>query len=149
MPFPFFLLFARWKVHVLATTGAALMDHEMNLKLKPTHCVDTRYKNPGILKPYKSTRSRLISWHSWAKKMLLFIAPCLDAQLCPTLCDPVDCSLPGSSVHGDSPRKKTGVGCHALLQGIFPTQGSTQVCPIAGRVFTIWVTREVQEHWSG
>ena len=31
--------------------------------------------------------------------------------------------LPGSSVHGDSPSKNTGVGCHALLQGIFLTQG--------------------------
>ena len=40
------------------------------------------------------------------------------------LCDPVDCSLPGSSVHGDSPHKNTGVGCHTLLQGIFLTQGS-------------------------
>ena len=38
-------------------------------------------------------------------------------------CHPVDCSLPGSSVHGDSQGKNTGVGCHALLQGIFPTQG--------------------------
>ena len=47
---------------------------------------------------------------------------CLVAQLCPT-CDPMDCSPPGSSVHGDSPGKNTGVGCHALLQGIFPTQG--------------------------
>ena len=33
------------------------------------------------------------------------------------------CSQPGSSVHGDSPGKNTGGGCHALLQGIFP-QGS-------------------------
>ena len=49
---------------------------------------------------------------------------CLVTQSCPTLCDPMDCSLPGSSVHGDSPRKNTGVGCHALLQGIFPTRGS-------------------------
>ena len=32
--------------------------------------------------------------------------------------------LPGSSVHGDSPEKNTGMGCHALLQGIFPTKGS-------------------------
>ena len=46
------------------------------------------------------------------------------AQSCLTLCDAVDCTLPGSSVHGDSPGKNTGVGCHALLQGIFPTQGS-------------------------
>ena len=44
-------------------------------------------------------------------------------QSCPTLCDPMDYSLPGSCVHGDSPGKNTGVGCHALLQGIFPTQG--------------------------
>ena len=42
----------------------------------------------------------------------------------PTLGNPMDCSLRGSSVHGDSPGKNTGVGCHALLQGIFPTQGS-------------------------
>ena len=40
-----------------------------------------------------------------------------------TLCGPMDCSLQGSSVHGDSPGKNTGMGCHALLQGIFPTQG--------------------------
>ena len=46
----------------------------------------------------------------------------LVAQLCPILCDPMDCSLPGSSVHGDSPDKNTGMGCHALLQGIFPTK---------------------------
>ena len=44
-------------------------------------------------------------------------------QSCPTLCDPINCSLPGSWVHGDSPGKSTAVGCHALLQGIFPTQG--------------------------
>ena len=35
----------------------------------------------------------------------------------------MDCSLPGSSVHWDSPVKNTGVGCHVLLQGVFPTQG--------------------------
>ena len=45
------------------------------------------------------------------------------AQLCLTLCDPMDCSPPGSCVHGDPPGKNTGVGCHFLLQGIFPTQG--------------------------
>ena len=35
----------------------------------------------------------------------------------------MDYSPSGSSVHGDSPGKNTGVGCHTLLQGIFPTQG--------------------------
>ena len=41
----------------------------------------------------------------------------------------MDCSPPGSSVYGDSPGKNTGVGCHALLQGIFPTQGSNPRSP--------------------
>ena len=49
-------------------------------------------------------------------------------------CDPMDCSLPGHSVHGDSPGKNTGVGCHALLQGIFPTQGSNPGLPHYRRI---------------
>ena len=44
------------------------------------------------------------------------------AHWCLTLCDPMNCSPPGSSVHGDSPGKNTRVGSHSLLQGIFPTQ---------------------------
>ena len=47
---------------------------------------------------------------------------CLIIQSCLALCDPIDCSPPGSSFHGDSPGKNTRVGCHALLQGVFPTQ---------------------------
>ena len=49
---------------------------------------------------------------------------CLVAQLCPSLCDPMDCSPPGSSVHGDSPGQNTRMGCHAFLQWIFPAQES-------------------------
>jgi len=45
----------------------------------------------------------------------------LVTQGCLTLCDPMDCSPLGSSVHGDSPGKNTDVGCHAVLQGICPT----------------------------
>ena len=60
----------------------------------------------------------------------------LVTQSCLTLHDPLDCNPSGSSVHGildcnpsgssvhGIPGKNTGVGCHALLQGIFPTQGS-------------------------
>ena len=46
------------------------------------------------------------------------------AKLCLTLCNPMDCSPPCSSVHGIFPGKNTGVGSLSLLQGIFPTQGS-------------------------
>jgi len=46
----------------------------------------------------------------------------------------MDCNPPGSSVHGDSPGKNTGVGCHSLLQEIFPTQGSNQGLPHCRRI---------------
>ena len=59
---------------------------------------------------------------------------CLVTQLCPTLCDHMDCRLPGSSVHGDSSGENPGVGCHALLQGILPTQGSNPGLPHCRRI---------------
>ena len=59
---------------------------------------------------------------------------CLVTQSCPTLCEPIDCSPPDSSVHGDSSGKNTGVGCHALLQGIFSTQGSNPGLPHCRRI---------------
>ena len=52
----------------------------------------------------------------------------------------MDRSLPGSSVHGDSPGKNTGVGCHVLPQRIFRIRDRTcisYVSVLAGRFFTI------------
>ena len=53
----------------------------------------------------------------------------------------MDCSPPGSSVHGNSPGKNTGVGYHALLQGVFPTQGLNPGLLHFGWIL-YWVTRE-------
>ena len=66
---------------------------------------------------------------------------CLVTQSCQTLCNPMDCSPPGSSVHGDSLGKNIGGGYYDLFQGIFPTSDQTQVSCIAGGFFTIWATR--------
>ena len=44
--------------------------------------------------------------------MIQSFCVCLVAQSCPTLCDPMDYSPPGSSVHRGSPGKNAGVGCH-------------------------------------
>ena len=66
--------------------------------------------------------------------LLISYVLCLVAQSCPALCDPMECSPPGSSVHGDSPGKITGVGCHALFQGIFLTQGSNPGLPHCRRM---------------
>ena len=56
---------------------------------------------------------------------------CLVTELCLTLCNPMDCSPPGSSVHGDSPGKNTGLPCtppgNLPKSGIEPTSAALQV----------------------
>ena len=54
------------------------------------------------------------------KVLYIYTVLCLVAQICLTLCDSMDCSPPGSSIHGNSPEKNTGVGCHALFRGNLP-----------------------------
>ena len=56
---------------------------------------------------------------SWMLKVKVLVP-----QSCLTLCNPMDYILPGCSVPGLFPGKNTGMGCHFLLQGIIPTQGS-------------------------
>ena len=73
------------------------------------------------------------------KKKNLFFTYCLWcavlSHLCPTLGDSMDCSPPGSSVHGDYPGKNTRVGCHALLQGSSQPRDLTQVSCITGILY--------------
>ena len=54
---------------------------------------------------------------------------CLVTKSCPTLCNPMDHSPPGSSVCGILQARIIGVGCHFPLQGIFLTQGSNPCLP--------------------
>ena len=56
-----------------------------------------------------------------SKKIILFSSV---TQLCPTLCNPMECSMPGFSVPGAFPGQNTRARCYFLLQGIIPTQGS-------------------------
>ena len=66
-------------------------------------------------------------------------------QSCLTLCNPTDCSLSGSSVHG-IPGRNTGVGCHALLQGDLPDPRTEPVSlkspALVGRFFSTNTTWE-------
>ena len=62
---------------------------------------------------------------NWAQMPVLTCWVCAKSlQPCPTLWEPMNCSPPGFSVHVIFPGKNTGVGYRALLQRIFPTQGS-------------------------
>ena len=90
-----------------------------------------------ILIPFLELDGRNI-WEKQNKQCMclcayLYICVCVKVdQLCPTLCDPMDCSLPGSSVHGILQAKIQKeyfaigkvVGCCSLLQEIFLSQGS-------------------------
>ena len=59
------------------------------------------------------------------------------AQLCPTLCDPIDCSLPGSSVHGIFQARILEWVAISFSRGSSRPRDRTRVSQIVGRCFTI------------
>ena len=129
-------------VRLFGTPGTVA--HQVPLSMK--------FCRPGTVAhqaPLSMEFSRQEYWSGWPRdpthiscssctegRFLFFWATGEVAQsfTCPTLCDP---------------GQNTVVGSLSLLQGIFPTQGSTQVSHITGRFFTSWATREAQEYWSG
>ena len=92
--------------------------------------------------PQGSTHSLLLFWSSPQVTVLV-------TQPCPTLWDPMDCSLPGPFVHGILQAR--------ILEWVatpFPRESpqpryQTQVSHIAAWFFTSWATREAQEYWGG
>ena len=101
-------------------------------------------------------RTIALDLQSWLKillrterfeRVVLYVSCCLVVKLCPTLCDPMDCSLPGTSVHGISQER--------ILEwvAIFFSKGSSQprdwthvsyVFYIGGRILNHWATWEAQ-----
>ena len=66
----------------------------------------------------------------------------LVAQSCPALCNPVDCSLPGSSVHGIVQARMLAWVAIPFSRGFSQPRDRTLVSCIAGKFFTVWVTRK-------
>ena len=66
----------------------------------------------------------------------------LVAQSCPTLCNPMDCSLPSSSAHGILQAKILEWVSISFSRGSSQLRDRTWVCCMAGRFFTIWATKE-------
>ena len=67
------------------------------------------------------------------------------AQSCPALCNPIECSLPGSSVHGILQTRILKWVAIPFSRGSSQHRDKAQVYHISGRFFTIWATREAQE----
>ena len=80
-------------------------------------------------------------WHGWGDFPLPFSSRlpccyCLVAKLCLTLCDPIDWSLPGSSVHGIVQARILEWGAISSSRGSSWPRDWTHVSCLAGRVFT-------------
>ena len=63
------------------------------------------------------------------------------AQSCPTLCDPMDCSPPGSAVHGILQARILEWVAISFSRGSSQTRDQAQIACIVGRLFTVWVPR--------
>ena len=70
----------------------------------------------------------------------------LVAQLCLTLCDPMDCRTPSSSVHGILQARILKWVAIPFSKGSSQPRDQTQVSYVAGRFFTSWAMREAQEY---
>ena len=81
--------------------------------------------------------------HSWLIKLYLHEVKWNEVpQSCPTLCDPVNWSPPGSSVLGILQARILEWVGHFLLQGNFPTQGSNPGLLHCRQTLNLWATRE-------
>ena len=75
-------------------------------------------------------------------KLGIIMWKCEVAQLCPTLCYPMDCSLPGSSLHGILQARVLEWGAISFSRGSSRCRDRTQVSSTPGRCFNLWATRE-------
>ena len=92
---------ARWK------TTQILTGLGNNLWNKYLYSYKITVKYPQGQNLWKSLKSRIMQRKELKCNAIATVCVCLVTQSCPTLCNPMDCSLPGSSVHGESPGKST------------------------------------------
>ena len=98
----------------------------------------------GVDMYYKITEKISVS-NLWFKMGISLENKCMNkgeiAQLCPTLCDPLDCNPPGSSIHAIFQARILEWVAIPISRGSFWPRDQTRVSRIAGRLFTIWATK--------
>ena len=97
----------------------------------PTQGSNPRFMSPALASRFITTST---TWEAPESVSVI--------QLCPTLCRPMDCSLPGSSVHRIFQARILEWVAISSSKGSFQPRDQTQVSCIAGRFFTNWATRE-------
>ena len=110
------LLDVSWPGEAWAAAGLSpsWLQHSLAMPTSGYCCADDHFSSRKI--------TAIDSWTTQAWAAWIYLCMCAQSLSHIWLCDPMDCSLPGSSVHGDSSGKNTEVVCRFLLQGIFPTQ---------------------------
>ena len=103
-------------------------------KLKWPHC-PTKIISPNIYYGILKCQSVNLSLVKWSESEV--------AQSCPTLCEPMDCSLPGSSIHGIFQTRIPEWVAISFSRRSSQPRDWTRVSHIVGRCFTIWATRKV------
>ena len=97
------------------------------------------------LLPLAILPAHLLNSYHFCIKLSLIRKKVLVAQLCPILCNPMSCSLPGSSVHGIfQARTLEWVAILFSRQSFWPRVGNWISC-IAGGFCTIWATKKVKQ----
>ena len=97
--------------------------------------------NLACCRPWGGQESDLTERLNWTH--LAYESESLVTQSCPTLCDPMDCSLPASSIHGIFQARVLKQIAISFSRGSSWPRDRTQVSHIVNRCFTIWDTREV------
>ena len=97
------------------------MDRAIRLRISKYLEFNNNINKQDLIDIYKIFHST-VSAYAFFSSVYAMLCYGKSLQPCPTLCDPMDCSPVGSSVHGIFPGENTGMGSHFLLQGIFLTQ---------------------------
>ena len=103
------------------------------------------YCHPAYLTYMQSTSWETLGWMKHKLELRLKESESEVTQSCPTLCDPMDCSLSGSSVHGIFQARVLERIAISFSRGSSQPRNQTWVSHFAGRCFTIWATREARE----
>ena len=123
---------------------------KISFTLLGTHLTSAWASNPFYLdSPQLWPTLFQFPYYSNATRNILLHLCVLVAQLCPTLCNLVNCSPPASSVHGILQARRLEWIDFPLSRGSSQPRNWIQVSHIAGGFFTVWATRETQKYWSG
>ena len=141
MPFPWSLRGGTIAATACLSPSCAVHNQPCEVRMRgedQTNALSTHLCSCSALWSWDLTLSKMSSLRSYLKKE----SESEVAQSSPTLCDPVDCSLPGSSVHGILQARILEWVAISFPRGSSQPRDWTQVSHIAGRRFTLWATRE-------